>query len=211
MALQLKPLPGPSVSRCFACRPQDGYKDSSSQISAHSQWKAMCKLLRVRVFALGFMAAVTCGWSAERTADQAGSKTVVGQANTSLADGAAALEAGRVEEGLRLTLEGLKVAVTAQENAAGHSNACAGYVLLKLWTEALAQCNAALEFDTSNWRIYNNRAAIYVEKGLFELAMRDLEAGLALAPGAPTLRESLRILERNKGLVGRHAKKTVPS
>ena len=73
-------------------------------------------------------------------------------------------EAGRIEEGVRLTLEGLKGAATTQENAAGHSNACAGHVLLKQWAEALNQCNAALEIDTSNWRIYNNRAAIYVEK-----------------------------------------------
>jgi hypothetical protein len=41
--------------------------------------------------------------------------------------------------------------------------------------------------------------------------MRDLEAGLALAPGAATLHESVRILQRNKSLVGRHARKVVPS
>jgi Flp pilus assembly protein TadD len=84
-------------------------------------------------------------------------------------------------------------------------------VLLKQWPEALAQCNAALELDTSNWRAYNNRAAIYVEQGLYDLAMRDLEAGLALAPGAPTLLESVRILERNRSLLGRRARKAVPS
>jgi DnaJ family protein C protein 7 len=129
-----------------------------------------------------------------------------------LADGAAALEAGRIEEGVRLTLEGLKAAAgTPRENAAGHSNACAGYVLLKQWAEALAQCNAALELDTSNWRTYNNRASIYVEQGLYDLAMRDLEAGLALAPGAPTLHESVRILQRNKQVAGRQARKVVPS
>jgi len=146
-------------------------------------------------------------WPVER----AGSKTVVGPTNSLLAEGAAALEAGRIEAGIQLTLEGLKVASTAQENAAGHSNACAGYVLLKRWAEALTQCNAALELDKSNWRTYNNRASIYVEKGLYDLAMRDLEAGLALAPGAPTLHESLRILQRNKKLLGRQARKVVPS
>ena len=168
--------------------------------------------LHVRLFALGLLAAAAT-WTcpSARSAEQPGSKTVIGQTNSLLADGAAALQAGHIEEGVRLTLEGLKVAVTARENAAGHSNACAGYVLLKQWAEALAQCNAALELDTSNWRTYNNRAAIYVEQGLYELAMRDLEAGLALAPGAPTLHESVRILERNKRLVGRQARKVVPS
>ena len=146
-------------------------------------------------------------WSAEHM----GSKTVVGPTNSLLSEGTAALEAGRIEEGIQLTLAGLGVASTTQEKAAGHSNACAGYVLLKQWPEALAQCNAALVLDKSNWRTFNNRASIYVEKGLFDLAMRDLEAGLALAPGAPTLHESLRILQRNKRLVGRQARKVVPS
>jgi DnaJ family protein C protein 7 len=171
----------------------------------------MSSPLRVNLFALGLLVTAACICPLAHSADQAGSKTVVGQTNPLLADGAAALEAGHIEEGLRLTLEGLKVAVTARANAAGHSNACAGYVLLKQWTEALAQCNAALELDTSNWRIYNNRASIYVEKGLYDLAMRDLEAGLALAPGAATLHESVRILQRNKRLVGRQGHKVVPS
>jgi tetratricopeptide (TPR) repeat protein len=166
---------------------------------------------RLHLIAVGLL--MTATWMAQdaRSAEHAGSKTTVGKDNTLLSEGATALEAGHIEEGVRLTLEGLKVAVTVQENAAGHSNACAGYVLLKQWSEALTQCNAALELDKSNWRTYNNRAAIYVEKGLYDLAMRDLEAGLALAPGAPTLRESVRILERNKRLLGRQVRKVVPS
>jgi tetratricopeptide (TPR) repeat protein len=171
----------------------------------------MSSPLRVGPFALALLVAATWPCSPARSADQVGSKTVISQTNSLLSDGAAALEAGRIEEGIRLTLEGLKVTVTAREIAAGHSNACAGYVLLKQWTEALTQCNAALELDTSNWRTYNNRASIYVEKGLFDLAMRDLEAGLALAPGSATLHESVRILQRNKQLVGRQARKVVPS
>lgn len=170
----------------------------------------MGRPLYVRLFALGFL--ITAGWTnAPAKGADASSKTVIGPDNALLAQGAAALEAGRIEEGIKLTLEGLKVAVGTQENAAGHSNACAGYVLLKQWAEALAQCNAALALDTSNWRTYNNRAAIYIEKGLYDLGMRDLEAGLALAPGAPTLHESLRILQRNKRLTGRQVRKLVPS
>lgn len=155
--------------------------------------------------------AAICNAAAAYSVERIGSKTVVGPDNSLLAEGAAALEAGRIEEGIQLTLAGLKVAITVQENAAGHSNACAGYVLLKRWTEALAQCNAALEIDKSNWRTYNNRASIYVETGLYELALRDLEAGFALAPGAPILKESLRILQKNKRLLGRQARKVVPS
>jgi hypothetical protein len=68
-----------------------------------------------------------------------------------------------------------------------------------------------LQLDKSNWRTYNNRAATYVEKGLYDLAMHDLEAGLVLAPGAATLQESVRILQRNRRLPGRQARKVVPS
>jgi tetratricopeptide (TPR) repeat protein len=154
------------------------------------------------------MAAYTTTAGAE---EFTGSKTIVGQANSLLVEGAAALKAGRVEEGIRLTLEGLKEAATAQDTAAGHSNACAGYVILKQWAEALAECNAALALDTSNWRTYNNRAAIYIEQGLYELGLQDLQAGLALAPEAPLLHESMRILERNRRLTGRQVRKALAS
>jgi tetratricopeptide (TPR) repeat protein len=140
-----------------------------------------------------------------------GSKTIIGQANSLLVEGAAALNAGRTEEGLRLTLEGLKEAATVQDNAAGHSNACAGYVRLKQWAEALAQCNAALALDSSNWRTYNNRAAIYIEQGLFDLGLQDLRAGLALAPEVELLHQSMRILERNRHLAGREARTALHS
>jgi tetratricopeptide (TPR) repeat protein len=161
--------------------------------------------------ALVFLISTSWAYTLAETPDSAGSKTIVGSTNTLLAEGATALEAGHIEAGLRLTLEGLKEAVSAQDSAAGHSNACAGYVLLKQWAEALVHCNAALALDTSNWRTYNNRAAIYIEQGLFDLGKRDLEAGLALAPGAPILHQSLRVLEKNKRLMGRQAHRTVPS
>jgi len=155
--------------------------------------------------------AATCPYTLVDAEELASSKTVIGETNSLLADGAAALQAGRIEEGVRLTLEGLKGRLTPQENAAGHSNACAGYILLKQWAEALAQCNAALAIDSSNWRTYNNRAGIYIEQGLYDLGLKDLQAGLALAPEAATLHESLRILERNRRLTGRRARRTVPS
>jgi tetratricopeptide (TPR) repeat protein len=164
----------------------------------------------VRFLAIAFL--ITTGTCAIAYASDEGvSKTVIGPISTLLAEGAAALQAGHVEEGVRLTLEGLKTAASTQEIAAGHSNACAGYVLLKQWAEALTECNAALALDTSNWRTYNNRAAIYTEQGLFDLGMRDLEAGLALAPRAPILHESLRILQKNKRLMGRRTRSAVPS
>lgn len=130
--------------------------------------------------------------------EQAQSTTVIGPSNAMLADGAVALEAGRVEEGIRKTLEGLKGPNTQRDIAAGYCNLCAGYGLLKRWDEALGHCNTSLGLDPSNWRTYNNRAAAYTGKGLYDLALTDIESALEIAPESRTLRKTLRIVEEHK-------------
>ena len=137
------------------------------------------------------------------------STTVVGPANPQLADGAAALDAGRVEEGIRLTLEGLKFPAETHDRAAGYSNLCAGYAMLKQWDEALQQCNTSLAIDPNNWRTFNNRAAVFVAKGDYEQAMSDLRAGLEISPNSRTLLESLRIVQQNKRLYGARSRSAV--
>ncbi len=145
-----------------------------------------------------------------RSPDEASSRTVIG-ANPQLSDGASALEAGHAEEGLRLTLAGLTEAASPHELAAGHANACAAFAMLQQWEEALEHCNQSIEMDGSNWRAYNNRAAVYVAKGLYDLAIHDIETGLALAPNSPTLRESLRVARRNKRITEARGRRSVPS
>jgi len=139
------------------------------------------------------------------------SSTIMGPSNPQLADGATALDAGRVEEGIRLTIEGLKSPSDARDKAAGYSNLCAGYAMLKHWDEALPHCNTALSIDQNNWRAFNNRAAIYVAKGNYEHAMADLRAGLEIAPNSRTLLESLRIVQQNKRLYGTRSRSAVRS
>lgn len=139
------------------------------------------------------------------------SSTVVGPSNPQLADGATALDAGRIEEGIRLTIEGLKFPADSRDKAAGYSNLCAGYALLKQWDEALPHCNTAVSLDQYNWRAFNNRAAIYVAKGQYEHAMADLRAGLEIAPNSRTLLESLRIAQQNKRLYGVRSRSAVRS
>lgn len=147
---------------------------------------------------------------AARSADEASSRTVIG-ANPLLSGGASALEAGHAEEGLRLTLAGLTGPASAHELAAGHANACAALAMLKQWEEALEHCNQSIQMDSSNWRAYNNRAAVYVAKGLYDLAIHDIETGLALAPNSSTLRESLRVARRNKRITEARGRRSVPS
>jgi tetratricopeptide (TPR) repeat protein len=130
-----------------------------------------------------------------------GTVTVFGPANVPFAEGATALREGRVEEGLRLTLEGLETPNAVKDAAAGHANACAAYALLERWEEALFHCNTSLRLDDTNWRTYNNRAAVYAGTRHYDLALRDIESGLEIAPRSPTLRESLRVVSTNQRLM----------
>jgi tetratricopeptide (TPR) repeat protein len=126
------------------------------------------------------------------------SATVLGNGNELLAAGAEALAAGRHEEGIRLTLAGLERPNNPADEAAAHSNLCAGFAALKRWPGALPHCNRSLELDRRNWHSFNNRAAVFVGLGLFELAVADVNAGLALDPGSQTLRKSLEIVHEHR-------------
>ena len=125
------------------------------------------------------------------------SATVIGSTNPLLSEGSQPLERGRFEEGVRVTLAGLEQPTTARDQAAGHSNVCAGYAALKRWNEALEHCNRALELDNANWRTYNNRAAVFVGLKMFDLAMTDVNAGLEIAPNSSTLRKSREVVTQH--------------
>lgn len=139
---------------------------------------------------------------AEDVLSQGQSATVFGPTNPLLSKGSQALEAGRFEEGVRLTLEGLDLPNSYKDKAAAHSNICAGYVALKRFDEALEHCNLALDLDRSNWRTFNNRAAVFVGLKKFDLAMTDVNAGLELAPNSATLHKSKEVVlqHRNSSL-----------
>ena len=125
---------------------------------------------------------------APRTKGDIGPKTVIGPSNLPLHDGATALMAGRPEEGVKLTLQGLEAASNAREEEAALSNLCAGYIMLEQYDVAMRYCDLLLQRNDSNWRGYNNRAVIYIKTKQYEKAERDLERGEALRPNAHTLK-----------------------
>jgi tetratricopeptide (TPR) repeat protein len=131
------------------------------------------------------------------------SGTVLGGGNTYLADGSLALQEGRIEEGIRLTLQGLKDVADTRQEAAAHSNLCGGYAMLREWDLALPQCNAAIALDPANWQPLNNRAAIYAGQGQFDLALGDLRAGLLLDPKSSTLLRSMAVVEHNQKVLNK--------
>jgi tetratricopeptide (TPR) repeat protein len=130
--------------------------------------------------------------------------TVIAAHNMLLHDGAQALEAGRIDLGIRLTLEGLKLSASPRDAAAGHANLCAGYAQLARWDEALAHCNTSITLDRENWRAFNNRAAVFSARGLFDEAITDLQTGLKLAPHSAVLQKSLKITYENRKIQHRH-------
>lgn len=132
--------------------------------------------------------------------DRPMSATVIGEENPLLGRGAQALMQGRADEGVRLTLEGLKLPTPPSDLAAAHANLCAGYVLLHRYDDAIAECNISITLDARNWRAFNNRAAAFSAQGLYDKAVEDILVALKLAPGASILHESLAIIYKNRKL-----------
>jgi tetratricopeptide (TPR) repeat protein len=148
----------------------------------------------MRAFALlAILIAAPC-YAAENTTNA----FVLGLTNESLAAGSRALEQGRAEDGIRLTLDGLKSSTDFHDVAAGHANLCAGYAMLKRWEEALFECNLSIEIDDNNWRAYNNRSAVFTATGFYDRAIADVLTGLKLAPESAVLKKTLEIVYEHK-------------
>ncbi|MCO4809995.1 MAG: hypothetical protein KC572_00220 [Gammaproteobacteria bacterium] len=116
------------------------------------------------------------------------SKVVIGPRNALLADGANALLAGDGVEGVRLTLRGLEMAQGEVERKMGHSNLCAGYILIDKPRTALPHCNWVLERYPNHWRTYNNRALVYLKLERFEESEADIARGQELSPSSRNLK-----------------------
>ncbi len=112
----------------------------------------------------------------------------MGPRNPQLADGATALKAGDIEDGVRLTLLGLESAHGLREKTAALSNLCAGYMLLGQVDDSLEYCDRAIAVNDRNWRAYNNRALVYMELERYEEAEADVIRGQELAPRAKSLK-----------------------
>jgi tetratricopeptide (TPR) repeat protein len=127
-------------------------------------------------------------FSAAGIAAEPESTTVIG-VNKDLSDGARAMQMKDYDEGIRLTIAGLKFESSRHDRASGLSNLCAGYTAMKRYAEAIDSCNQAIEIDDHNWHAFNNRALAYLGQGEIDAAKRDLQDGLRLNPDSRKLLE----------------------
>jgi Flp pilus assembly protein TadD len=114
--------------------------------------------------------------------------TVLGPRNPDLHAGANALLAGDAEEGVRLTLLGLKYEANSRDHTTGLSNLCAGYIMLGQLEEGLKYCDEVLQKNDQYWRAYSNRAYIYLQLGRLDEAEQDLQKAEALAKSSRTVK-----------------------
>jgi tetratricopeptide (TPR) repeat protein len=131
---------------------------------------------------------IACLLMAYPAASTEEAKTVLGPSNVYLYDGANALMAGDGAEGVRLTQKGLQVAHGAREERIGHSNLCAGFLMIDQPETALVHCNWVLERDARHWRTYNNRALVYMRLERYEDAEEDIRKGQELRPNSKNLK-----------------------
>lgn len=128
--------------------------------------------------------AVAASWA------QPESGFVLGERTPLLAAGAEAIRAGRYEDGIRLTREGLDTeSVSAWMRAAALANLCAAHAANGDPDGAIGYCNDSLAVDARNWRAFSNRAFAYWLKGQYAEAAADLELAAELAPNAPQVRQ----------------------
>ena len=112
----------------------------------------------------------------------------IGSANPDLYEGARALQAGRHEDGIKLTLQGLESAGTRREEEIALSNLCAGYTNMGDYESALKYCDILLQRNDKLWRPYNSKALIYIRTKQYDKAEEALIKGEALNPGAQSMK-----------------------
>ena len=135
------------------------------------------------------LALVAAGlWLVSAGANAQQNTTVLGPSNQDLYAGANALLAGDAEEGVRLTLAGLKHEGRGRDRLTGISNLCAGYIMLEQLNTALTYCDQVIEENENHWRAYSNRALAYVMLERYEEAEQDLQKAEAIAANARTVR-----------------------
>ena len=157
------------------------------------------------ILLLGAAVCATAPAGAQKPLPQSHSQSIFG-ADPNLSEGAMALRLGDYEQGIRLTLAGLRSpagkAHSIKTRSSAHSNLCAGYLMAAQYRTALQHCDEALRLKENNWQAYSNRAVLYVMTGQLKRAAEDLEQGKRINPNSRRLREVEELLEARVAAFG---------
>lgn len=120
-------------------------------------------------------------------------QTVLGDpAVDDLNSGARQLDRGDVANGLALTEKAMESEELSRwEQAAAFNNRCVAFLHLKLYEEAMVNCEEAIAINAENWRFLNNRANAHLGLGDVDKAIKDYIAALELNPRSDVVRRNL--------------------
>ena len=136
-----------------------------------------------RVLISGF-ACLMAGVSWAQDEPTPDSRMVFGGGNEYLTAGTEAMRVGLYDDGIRLTLIGLKGSISTLQRSAALSNLCAAHAAKREADRAIEYCTQSIEIDEHNWRAYSNRSYAYYLKGMDAQAHADLEIAASLSPNS---------------------------
>ena len=111
---------------------------------------------------------------------------------SALNSGARAIDSNDVARGIALSREALDSDMLSPFQAAkAYNNLCVGFFKLKLFEEALKNCDLAIERSGKNWAYYNNRAGAHWGLGRYEEAIADYQKALEFNPGSEKVQHNL--------------------
>ena len=117
---------------------------------------------------------------------------------SALNSGARAIDNNDVARGIALTREALDSDMLSPFQAAkAYNNLCVGFFKLKLFEEALKNCDLAIERSSRNWTYYNNRAGAHWGLGRYAEAIADYEKALEFNPGSEKVQSNLALVYKH--------------
>lgn len=148
----------------------------------------MMSLIRTLVLCTGFLLASHAG-VASNTFE------IVLKPSDLLRQGNAYIEAGEIEKAKVSLTRAIKSNLTSRQLANAHNSLCVAFIKDESWQKAMTHCNAAIKIVPTNWRFHNNKGNIYFGLRRFDLAMKNYERGLRIAPKSTTLATNIEMLE----------------
>ena len=120
---------------------------------------------------------------------------IILQPSDLLKRGNAYIEQGEIQKAKKALSRALETKLTPGQRANAHNSLCVANIKEEEWDAAMRQCNAAIKINRANWRFYNNRGNVYLGLGQLDLALKNYQRGLRIAPKSKALATNVAILE----------------